>query len=395
MKHTLLLFGHFSIPFFNYDLITPLTPILSLRKPEVFFILGVIFLLIMLSLRKANKTELLDTTSTDQIRGLAIIGIILLHYMTNTPVITIPPLYSEYFSPLGLIGVGCFLFLSGFGLTVSYLKQGIYKHYLPKRFIRILLPYWVVSILIILLDLLLLHTIIPVKYIALNLAGIIIFVDSAKNIDVVLWYVTYILLLYVTFYLIFIQKLSDRVKVCILFLVAMLSVFVFAYLQNRAYTYTQYWAIYSLYFPMGAVLGLNFEAIKKKVQKIPLRDMKIIVLTALLVLFLYGYLVEFRTPDLLHILNTYLSGLIFVFAIVLLSLFKLYSKFLLFIGSISYELYLVHQPFQEKFDFLLFRQPYYVSFFLYFAFIVLLAYLLNRLVTARLSTKITRLLFSH
>lgn len=51
---------------------------------------------------------------------------------------------------------------------------------------------------------------------------------------------------------------------------------------------------------------------------------------------------------------------------------------LMTLGEYSFEIYLLHFPFMEHYDFILFRKPLVIMFFTYFAVIFLMSYLLRK-----------------
>ncbi|MBP5366436.1 MAG: acyltransferase [Bacteroidales bacterium] len=84
------------------------------------------------------KSTFLDKKNTNILRGIAILLVILAHVGTSFG--------NRYFTPLGGIGVAMFLFLSGYGLSESYNKNGL-EGFFKKRFLRVLLPYFILIIL--------------------------------------------------------------------------------------------------------------------------------------------------------------------------------------------------------------------------------------------------------
>lgn len=50
------------------------------------------------------------------------------------------------FAPLGSGGVSIFLILSGYGLFISNWEKPLDKYW-TKRFLRVLLPYWIVRVI--------------------------------------------------------------------------------------------------------------------------------------------------------------------------------------------------------------------------------------------------------
>lgn len=86
---------------------------------------------------KKQRIEYIDFA-----KGFAILSIVLFHFCY--------PYVSGMWSKVVMIGgtgIQMFFFLSGFGLGLSSQKTGIYYFY-KKRFIKILLPYYLIIVLI-------------------------------------------------------------------------------------------------------------------------------------------------------------------------------------------------------------------------------------------------------
>lgn len=74
---------------------------------------------------------LIDKKSSKELKGIAVIFVILSHFASY---LNVSGLFKVLF-PLGGIGVALFLFLSGYGLTKSTLDNGIEKYW-GKEFWR-------------------------------------------------------------------------------------------------------------------------------------------------------------------------------------------------------------------------------------------------------------------
>jgi peptidoglycan/LPS O-acetylase OafA/YrhL len=84
-------------------------------------------------MKKANNIEVIDF-----IRGYSILTIVLFHFFQN---IEVSPMFSAAIR-FGGTGIHTFLFASGFGLYLSYLKKPLgYLDFLKKRFGKIYIPY--------------------------------------------------------------------------------------------------------------------------------------------------------------------------------------------------------------------------------------------------------------
>ena len=103
-----------------------------------------VFVLLLCSLRfhtegEHNGAEIdgYSKENTNAVKGLLALSIVLCH-MTSRVQYEIP-IFS--FSAMGYIGVGCFFFFSGYALVVSAKRKQYFEGFIPKRFIKILLPY--------------------------------------------------------------------------------------------------------------------------------------------------------------------------------------------------------------------------------------------------------------
>lgn len=74
---------------------------------------------------------------TKMCKGIAIIFIVCCHAFGHS---------FRYFTPLGGIGVTIFLILSGYGLQLSYQKNGINKYW-GKRFIGVYIPFVITDVI--------------------------------------------------------------------------------------------------------------------------------------------------------------------------------------------------------------------------------------------------------
>lgn len=82
------------------------------------FSLVILLLVYSFPFNHSDEVGFLSTTHTDFMRTFAICIIVLMHSLCGAGL----PGYG--FSPLGGIGVSIFLMLSGYGLTVSWRKNG-------------------------------------------------------------------------------------------------------------------------------------------------------------------------------------------------------------------------------------------------------------------------------
>ena len=242
----------------------------------------------------------------------------------------------------GAWGVAIFLLLSGYGLIQSYLKNGL-NNFFSKRFLKVLVPYSLVTLLWLLIDTLFLQKSYGWETIFLSLIGL----DLNRTIDSSMWYITFILLWYLIFYLVFRLGFNNFLKLCLLFIFSL----VFKYYSDHELTQKAVygWQLHAFLFPIGAMLGLYMNKVLVLVNKVKYY--------MLFVSFTSFYLFTIYVGQSTKGMNLYSwSNLLFAIGtICLFYVLKSYgfkSKILMFIGSISFELYLFEWVFITKYKIL-------------------------------------------
>lgn len=335
------------------------------------FILLLIILLTIMSFRKSFERTFsykLDKNCTEQLKCIAILLVIFGHLSADKII------QAAFLSHAGSQGVTLFLFLSGYGLTKSYLKKGINKKILFNRFSKILLPYSMITALWIIIDTFIYHKAYSKSTIILSIIGF----DFNRSIDASMWYISFILLWYIFFNIIFKLPTKNIVKLILLLFVS----YLFKYHPVYRYTHevSYQWGLNAFTFPLGVMAGLYLDNINKKLGS------KYINLaygfTFLICLFTFmislGY-ISLGT----HIFA--ISNCAFAFTTIIIILFintmGYFSRALNFIGCISYELYLLEAALMWKYLFIRHLQAYNVWLFLivYFPVVITLSYLLNKL----------------
>lgn len=368
MVYTLHLLGHI-ITFRNYTL-APL--IIRNWNLILYFFLGIFLVAVLVFTKKKpmGKINVLSVVYTTQLKGLAIIIIIVSHFGNH--LLQLPD-NADFTKNFGAAGVEIFLILSGFGVTMSYLQKGLAKRWLIDKYLRIWMPFFLVTLLWVLLDHLLLPVTHSLTYTLLSLAGIFT-QNTWEAFDFNTWFVSYILIQYVFFFVVFsIQRFTLPMKILLVCICnAVLLELSRVYLVNTTFGGLSGFVFgYSIYFPIGILLAMNASKITKLLGTIP----KSFLLGGS-GLFLIFALIE----------GQFLQGSDAWATIALVSFFYLfvfsgyYSRFLVFMGTISYELFLIHGPFMYRYDFLFFRWHFYLSIPVYLSVIIVLAYLIHILV---------------
>jgi peptidoglycan/LPS O-acetylase OafA/YrhL len=313
------------------------------------WILLAFFLGVIATTRKSHSgpDELLSIPHTDQLKGLAIFFVVLGHLWLHVAKVKATHLFSGD-------GVSLFFLLSGFGLALSNKKQRPrFVAFCSKRLRRVMIPYWIATLLILLLDFVLLKRTYPMEGLLLTLCGINLRIEL-MHIDYTRWFITFLLVWYGLFYLTF-SRLRPRWAAWIMAGLAVLLLWVnFRFLHFGWYQF--------LPFSAGCLLGVYYEKLAGAYR----HQGKIFVTLGLflaLYLLLYRYFTSFwpvyrtLTQTVPPLFMSYLSdanSLIFCLALILLS-GKLVergyqSKILLFLGKYSYEIFLLHGPFLIKYN---------------------------------------------
>ena len=272
------------------------------------------------------------------IMGIAIISVVLFHYVDDCGIIGINysgivKFYGKY---IGSSGVDIFLLLSGLGLYYSFSKNSNIKDFYIKRIKRVLVPYFILAI--------------PV-YIWYDLIyasdGIIGFLKNlffvtifSKDNNIFFWYIFFIILCYLLFPLIykFIHKGKDWQKIFktgVLVLLVMTAMY-FTCKYNRSF----YYGVDIMFqrfvpFILGVLLG-DFSYNNKKIGWYIL-----VFVIGLFTCILLNYNLLFSRI----ILFAFNISIIFFIILIIELLFKgkeTITKPLAFFGKYSLEIYLVH-----------------------------------------------------
>lgn len=336
---------------------------------EAFCLLALLF-----SFRKKTSVHLSKDT-TAELKGFAILTIVLAHigyYLSQD---------TQFLSPLSSmagVGVNLFLFLSGYGLTVSALTAELSPwQFYRKRLGKIFVPAWTVLAILIAADTAFLHLHYSWTTIWQSFLGFFPYADLYTSIDSPLWYFTLIVFYYLIFPLVFSRRF------------AYFSALIIA---AAGYYTTQLHlpvdggvaALYTLHifaFPLGMLAAAIAKSkwpwlvhTQREIQTMLSRETwrSRLVRGTLLILatgiFIYtflhsdvgrGYWIEQE------------ASLVSMFGIISIFMLKPFEfRFFNLVGIYSYEIYLLHWPLMYRYDFLYSWLPASVATFAYiFAFI--------------------------
>lgn len=234
----------------------------------------------------------------------------------------------------GAIGVAIFLVISGYGLTESYKEKGIDRRFFQKRIRTVMIPYWIMMIFQTLLDHFVFNRNISNKEWIISFIG---YNNYSKHacIDSTMWYITFILLWYLLFFLVFSLKIiNDHVKVLLMSGIAIIC------FVNKLYL-TSDWYINYFSFIIGICASLYGD----KISHIIL--IKKILFSVSLVVMLVSSAGYFRgiihTKELWIIYGS--SGALFLILLVELYIKIPNSEIVTTIGKASFWIYLIENCF--------------------------------------------------
>ena len=285
---------------------------------------------LILSIKKSTKA-FFPLTATKELKGFAMLAIIFSHigYFLSAQTQFLYP-----FSILAGVGVNLFLFLSGFGLTISALKNPLsIINFYKKRLLKLFIPLWMVIILLILTDLFFLGIKYPIQTMVQSFLGFFPSARIYESLDSPLWYFTMIFFYYLIFPLTFFKKYK-YLSVLLIFAVS------FFILQLKLPLDEGVLNLFKLHF-IAFPLGVLFAVSTYKIVNINYKQL-LPLLPLLIVLFIYssfnsgvgqGKFIE-QTISLLTMFSLILLFMIKNFQ------FRLFSLF----GIFSYEIYLIHWP---------------------------------------------------
>lgn len=339
---------------------------------------GIVFsiaLLITFVLKK-NYTSF---SLTQELKGFAILSIIFAHigyYLTPNSPFLFP------FSILAGVGVNMFLFLSGYGITMSQLKKDepVLSFY-TRRLLKLFIPFWIVLGILLVADFAFLGTPYPTFDILKAFFGVFTDANLYTDINSPLWYFTLIVAYYILFPLVFIKS---RPWLSALFLYACVWTIV-QFDPGPLSGVIGLYQVHMLAFPLG-VLGawvatsqthlLQMCATTYKSYERYLYPLAISVLLAVA-----GYFAIHSNVGGPAYLEEDTSIFIMLTIMLIFLIKKRESKLLSFFGLYSYEIYLFHWPLLYRYDVFYKILPAWLATLLYLPLFILLALGLKKLAT--------------
>lgn len=297
----------------------------------VFLIIG-IALLLPLSVHE-RENSCLDKTNMNVLKGIACVLVIISHIslqLGGKGILTLT-------SSVGYLAVGVFFFSSGYGLMYSFINKGNYlKGFIKKRILKILVPFWIVNIVFLLIDIVVNEQ----HYAYLDIVKYILGIKLICGHD---WFIVFLMCFYVLFWLAGITL--KRINYIII-LVAVFTLFISVLIGFKIIEYGDF-GKNILAFPIGMIVArYNVEIRKRIICVFP----KISLLSSVLFVLTYSYytIIKWHIGMENNLMVNYVIDFVCQMSFIVMMLMfvqknNVKSRVTLFISGISYEVYLVHQ----------------------------------------------------
>lgn len=305
-----------------------------------------LFIAILATLRKSPST-LLDFSQTEQLKGLAMIFVVVGHFWYHVCN------ENDSFLVFGDNAVTLFLLLSGYGLMSSNMARKVHaREFFTKRLRKILVPYWLVTLGIIIADYVLLQKSYHLHELILTFAGINVS-KATQYLDHTRWFITLLLINYLAFFVCArLWKPHYATLILIFFSISLI-------LLRRYELFPLGGRDQLLAFPLGCLLAVVGPVTWWNAAGMR-HQLAIVMLVALTMLSIYlisiigwpsaSFFFEKGLIFLQSYVLPYLFCLLCIVSISLLASLGYISRFLSLCGSLSYELYLVHGPLLIKYN---------------------------------------------
>jgi len=374
--------------------------ILNINNPvgETWILTIILGIALILSIRRKKPRDFFRLSMTQELKGLAILAVIFGHIGYF--------LFSDHhflfpFSIISGVAVDLFLFLSGYGLTFSHLKNEYdIKEFYSKRLPRLFVPFWIMLIIFFSLDFLVLKIGYSWHYILQSFLGFFNSANIYQDLNSPLWYFTLILFYYLIFPLVFHRK-HYWLSALGIYLITMLAIFwnppflagvmglyrlhiiafplgiIFAWLFHN-YHHFSHFASQKLSQFLGYKKPLKLSGTIKKIVEASVfrQTIRYLFMTVLAIIIVYtSYHSGVSNIDAAKIISI-ITMLAFLFFFLSMRFeFKLFDL----IGFYSYEIYLLHWPILYRYDIFYRYLPAGIATIFYLILFLILAWILHKI----------------
>lgn len=283
-------------------------------------IIIVTILLVFIFPRYSNKKEnsrILSFDFSTILRGISILLVIFQHIGGSFG--------TNLLTPLGGTGVAIFLVLSGFGLNESFKKKGL-DYYWRNRIIRVFIPYFI------------LISIISCFSSNFNIRTYLLDIFGIKTSY---WYIAFLLKQYILYYIA--TRFFYKYRLQIIFIVSIIFIFILPNIEAEQ----------GLSFLLGVLISENYNRVCS--SKLFTKSVLILSFFCIGSIFLaikqLPIIREYEDHFIYNWVQLFIKLPYAIFFILIIHKLPIFNrKFLIFTGTISYELYLVHMIFLKYID---------------------------------------------
>lgn len=353
---------------------------------------GLLFAL-MVSVRRAKDNSLFSPNVSNELKGLAILMIVLSHigyFLVSNNQFLVP------LSNFAGVGVDLFLVLSGYGLVVSALRKplSVGKFYL-KRFPRIYLPMIITLAVLLLADFFILGVTYPITTTLQNFLGIFGRANLYEHIDSPLWYITFLLINYLFFPIIFRRRFAFLSALAMTFVI-WLTILYLPKINLIGVDLLSFYKLHLFSFPLGMAIAtlLNqpprlITTLAEKLKNSRFRSQILMILrfaSFIFAGFILIYTYQHSQIGQIWYRESIASLTAVVGLLIIFILKKVDFRALSLFGVFSFEIYLLHWPLLWRYNFLFGRLPAGSATLIYLALFVGVGYLFKKGINKILNT---------
>ena len=291
-----------------------------------------IFILLLISLFvyliPRTDVDYLSNKSTKSLKGLLAL-LIIFHHISQK--ITAGENFSN-FEYMGRYVVALFFFLSGYGLYFQYSNNETYmENFLKKRLVRIFIPFFVFIVIYVIYRATLGEVV--------NVDFFLSFWKDHSNIIYNGWFINSIIVLYVIFYVSFVNKDSKISEYKLVFLTLV-------YIFWKAYQDHGDWEYVSI---MAFLLGVFWMKNRVYIDKFLEKNYFIFLVSFSILMYVFRhYEVIMKNIGITNkyvyygIVGNICTMVFVVYFLLLTNKLNFSNKYLGFLGGISFEIYMIH-----------------------------------------------------
>ena len=274
---------------------------------------------------KVNKDKdyFMSVDYTKCLKGIMCIVVVLVH---------IPAQYSnvvqDAIGSFGYICVTFFFLFSAFGLMYSLdNKENYIKHFLKNRLLVLLIPFFISN----LINLIVVHNFDSWQDAILILLGI-------KNIS----FITLLVAFYIAFYIVNLLIKNKKIAKIVLFALPLI------YSILSVIFNINFWRVEILGLCYGIIIYNWYDRLLKQIKS---KNILITIMFAIISIVLGTLYLKYKNVEILgdYLLRIVLGISLVIFIYGFTYIVKIHNKVLAFLGSISYEIYLLHGIFIQLF----------------------------------------------